>query len=247
MPSTPHATDGRVDRDAFVKAVERAKLAQPRSDDERTAKSAFEKLRLRGKELQEMNEQRKKINEDAEDISEKEEVIETAQLKQVFAELGDEVDSKSLFALVQQADPEAEGVIKVASFMEVVRARQELLAEQRRKQQLTAAYIALGGTTDHDKRVKSDMLKAITSDFVGKQVSSKAMEAVVAHKWKSIKELLDMGGSLDEDEEEELKDTTMLSFEELEAFSDALHGAGSIAEEAGDDDPGDADGASVLR
>ena len=60
-----------------------------------------------------MNEQRKKINEDAEDISEKEEVIETAQLKQVFAELGDEVDSKSLFALVQQADPEAEGVIKV--------------------------------------------------------------------------------------------------------------------------------------
>ena len=83
------------------------------------AKSAFSKLRLRGKELQEVNERRKKLNEDAEEISATADVIETSQLKQVFADMGDEeIDSKSLFALVQQADPEAEGVIKLTSFME---------------------------------------------------------------------------------------------------------------------------------
>ena len=128
----------------------------------------------------------------------------------------------------------------------VVRRRRELLAEQRRKKQLTSAYIALGGTSDHDASVKSEMLQAITCDFVGKEATKLAMEAVVKHKMKAVQSILDMGGVLDEEEEEELKDTSLLSFEELEAFSDALQGVGSLAEEA-DDDPSEADGTSVLR
>ena len=55
-----------------------------------------------------------------------------------------------------------------------------------------------------------------------------------------------MGSVLDEEEEEELKDTSLLSFEELEAFSDALQGAGSLVEEA-EEDAGETDGANVLR
>jgi hypothetical protein len=90
------------------------------------------------------------------------------------------------------------------------------------------------------------MLRAITCDFVGKEATKVAMEAVVKHKMKAVQSILDMGGVLDEEEEEELKDTSLLSFEELEAFSDALQGAGSLVEEA-EEDAGETDGANVLR
>lgn len=37
-----------------------------------------------------------------------------------------------------------------------------------------------------------------------------------------LQEILDMGGSLDEEEEHELRDTTVLTYEEMEIFSSAL-------------------------
>ena len=65
-----------------------------------------------------MNEKRRSLNDEAADIAPSEPVIDSAQLKQAFIDMGDEVESKSLFTLVQQADPEAEGVITLPLFLE---------------------------------------------------------------------------------------------------------------------------------
>ena len=116
------AKDDKISRDAFLKAAEEAK-AKPGSSkahnaDDALATATFNKLRLKGKLLQAMNEKRKSLNGTVEDIAPSEPVIDTAQLKQAFIDMGDEVESKSLFTLVQQADPEAEGVITLPLFLE---------------------------------------------------------------------------------------------------------------------------------
>jgi hypothetical protein len=123
------AKDDQISRDAFLKAAEEAKAkptsskasepsAAPHDADDALAKATFNKLRLKGKLLQAMNEKRRSLNDEAADIAPSEPVIDSAQLKQAFIDMGDEVESKSLFTLVQQADPEAEGVITLPLFLE---------------------------------------------------------------------------------------------------------------------------------
>jgi hypothetical protein len=67
----------------------------------------------------------------------------------------------------------------------------------------------------------------IVSDFVGAGASKEAMQAVVKHKMKSVQEIIAMGGALDSDEEEEIRDTSKLEFEQLEVFGRALKEWGS--------------------
>ena len=67
------------------------------------------------------------------------------------------------------------------------------------------------------------------------------MDAIVAQRMVSVQELLGMGGSLDEEDEAELKDTSVLSFEDLGAFAKSLHdkGADAIAADGDGDEGGD--------
>ena len=80
-----------------------------------------------------------------------------------------------------------------------------------------------------EKRIASDPLVAIASDFVGDTAAAAGLQAVVAHKMKAVQELLDMGGQLDEEDEAELKDTKRLDFEEVKAFSEGLRSLGPVA------------------
>ena len=114
-------------------------------------------------------------------------------------------------------------------FLEVVRARREQLEKARREKEITEAYIALGGSEDREKRVASDTLVAIASDFVGDEAAAAALQAVVHHKMKTVQELLDIGGELDEEEEEELKDTKRLDFKEVNAFGEGLKAFSPVA------------------
>ena len=123
----------------------------------------------------------------------------------------------------------------------LVELRRQQLEKQREEALLVEAYVALGGNADRDAKIKSQLLRAVASDFVGAGATSTAMDAVVTHKMKAVQEILGMGGSLDEEEEEELKDTTVLQFEELAAFAQSLHDNG--ADPAGGDDGGGEDGA----
>ena len=165
--------------------------------------------------------------------------------------LGEELPSKSLFSLMQQADPESEGVIKLGAFLEVVAFAKEKLETERRQRQLMAAYQSLGGTMDKDKKIKSDLLMQVTGDFVGVAAAKEAMQGVVKHKMKAVQEVLAMGGALDSDEEEELKDTAQLEFDELEAFGVSLKEAaekvGVSGGEDDDDSIGEGGPAACLR
>ena len=70
------------------------------------------------------------------------------------------------------------------------------------------------------------MLQAISDDFVGPTATEHAMSAVVAHRVAAVQEILGMGGQLDAEEEEELRDTETICFEELDAFARGLQAAG---------------------
>lgn len=157
------------------------------------------------------------------------EVMDAGQLRLAFAELGDTVEREKLFALMQQADPESEGVMPLKRFLAVVRTRREQLEKARREKEVTDAYLALGGSEDREKRVASDALFAIASDFLGDAAAAAALQAVVTHKMKAVQELIDMGGQLDEEDEMELKDTKRLDFEEVKAFSEGLRALGPSA------------------
>ena len=130
---------------------------------------------------------------------------------------------------VMSADPEGEGVLPLRRFLEVVRARREQLEKARREREITEAYIALGGSEDREKRVASEALVAIASDFVGEEAAAAALQAVVKHKMGAVQELLDMGGELEEEEAVELQDTRRLGFEEVKAFGEGLRAFGPIA------------------
>ena len=189
------------------------------------ATAVFKSRTLKGKLLSALQAARSEREEEA--ISEP--VLDAADLRQAFADLGDEVASKDLFSLVQQADPDGDGVVTLSRFIEVVEMRRQQLEKQREEALLVEAYVALGGNSDRDVAVKSSLLSAIASDFVGAGAAGRAMEAVVAHKMKAVQELLDMGGQLDEEDEAELKDTKRLDFEEVKAFSEGLRSLGPAA------------------
>lgn len=173
------------------------------------ANTMFERFRLRGEQLQELNEDRWKLNPDAVELDDSDPVMKTSELRSAFAVMGDEIESKQLFPLVQKADPEAEGIIRLPAFVEyapctplppeppshsnkhssfrrALRIRRTALAEEREKEHFTAAYVALGGSTDKEKTVRSEMLKAIVTDFVGAAAVEHAMALVIKHKMKAV-------------------------------------------------------------
>ena len=196
--------------------------------DDDSATELFKRMKLEPKDLEALD---KKLAEHGDEPRHVKgpDVMDAGQLRLAFAELGDTVEREQLFALMQQADPESEGVMPLERFLVVVRARREQLEKARREKEVNDAYLALGGSEDREKRVASDPLVAIASDFVGDAAAAAGLQAVVAHKMKAVQELLDMGGQLDEEDEAELKDTKRLDFEEVKAFSEGLRSLGPAA------------------
>ena len=216
------------------------------------AKAVFESRRLKGKLLGALQAARS----DRGEAAVKDPVMNAEDLRAALLEtLGDEVPSKDLFPLMQLADPESDGVVTMSKFVEVVELRKAQVETQRRQALLTKAYQALGGTVDRDVSIKSDTLVAISTDFLGSATTSVGMAGVLKHRRKAVEELLGMGGALDSDDEEEMKDTSKMSFEELEAFGMALRERGSSIREqdrSQEADEAQADGegggpSSVLR
>ena len=203
--------------------------------DEATARSVFRQRTLKGKLLAALQQAREERGEDVVRGN----VMDAADLRGAFADMGDEVPSKDLFPLVQQADPDGEGVITLSDFLAVVELRRSQLELAREQKQLVDAYVALGGDADRDKSVDSSILTAVASDFIGAGAAERAMAGVVKHKLKAVQAILDMGGALDDDEMEELKDTRKLAFEELGAFASSLREGG--ADEIGNHDDDDDD------
>lgn len=157
-----------------------------------------------------------------------EQVVDPAELRKIFLEdFGDEVSSKDLFPLVQAADPDGDGWVQLGAFLDVV----DLRKQQREKLQAEAlvaeAYQAMGGDADKTIGIKSALLCAVASDFVGKDATEAAMAGVVKHKMKAVEEILGAGGQLDEEEMEEIRDVSKLEFEELKAFANALYERGA--------------------
>lgn len=170
-----------------------------------------------------------------------ESVIATESLRSAFLAMGDEVESKHLFSLAQDADPDAEGVVALEQFLRVARIRRAWLEQQKRQRLLIEAYTAIGGSTDQEKKVPSKCLLAVTADFLDAGAADAAIRAVTGERRKAVQAVLDMGGALDSDEEEELNDTSLLTFDEMRVFSEALRAppADSIAEEGDDADGGE--------
>ena len=110
-----------------------------------------------------------------------------------------------------------------------LQARRTWLLRQKQLARTKAAYGALGGTEDEATAIKSELLTAITTDFLGADAASSAIAGVVKHKMKAVQELLDMGGELDEEEEAELKDTRTLEYAEVKAFGEGLKAFGPVA------------------
>lgn len=187
------------------------------------ALSIFKQRRLQGAVLSALQQEREDHKEEA--ITEP--VFQASELRQAFADLGDEVASKDLFTLVQQADPDGDGVVTLPRFLEVVELRRQQVEKQREEALRVEAYVALGGNADRDSKVQSSLLMSVASDFVGERATARAMESIVAFKLRELEELLGMGGSLDDEEEEELKDTRLISFEEVGAFAKSLHDHGA--------------------
>ena len=209
--------------------------------DDGSATQLFNQMKIQPEVLEEMDQKRIEAGEEAKYVDGPA-VMDPGQLRSAFAELGDTVEGKSLFALVQLADPDGDGTMPLDLFLEVVKVRREQIEKARQEKQAFDAYVALGGSEDQAKRVASDGLVAITKDFVGDAAAAAALKAVVKHKMKSVQEVLDMGGELDEEEEEELKDTSTLSFEEVKAFAEGLSELG-LSMSAPEDDAG----GEVLR
>jgi hypothetical protein len=114
--------------------------------------------------------------------------------------------------------------------------RREQIELARVQERATGAYLALGGSTDRGTSVASELLVAIASDFVGDKATRQAMGAVVKHKMRAVQSVLDAGGALDSDDEAELRDTSMLQFDEIEAFGAGLSEHGPDADAAADDE-----------
>ena len=210
--------------------------------------SVFRSRVLKGKLLAALQTEREERGEDA--ISGN--VMNAADLREAFSAMGDEVPSKDLFPLVQAADPDGDGVVTLQSFLEVVQIRRTQLETIRAQQLLVEAYVSLGGDADRDAKVKSGILSAVASDFVGAGATERGLAAVRKHKMKAVQEVLDMGGALDSDEEEELKDTSKLGFDELEAFAAALAEGGAdvpddAEEEGASPSPSEAEGKKTRR
>jgi len=208
----------------------------------------FKARLLKGKMLAALQQDRQKRGEDTVTGP----VIPAEDLRTALSDaLGTAVPSKNLFSLMQMADPDSEGVVTMPRFLEVVALRREQMETERRQAQLAAAYQALGGNADKDIKVKSDLLMAITSDFAGKEAATAGLAGVVAHKRKGGEELLAMGGQLDSEDEEDLKDTSKVEFNELESFAGGLreHGLRRGADVGGDDGDVDGEGGSgtLLR
>ena len=196
--------------------------------DDDSAKELFSRMKLAAKDLEALDQTLMEHGEEPRHAKGPA-VMSADQLRLAFSELGDVVEREKLFALVQHADPEGEGVLPLRRFLEVVRARREQLEKARREREITEAYIALGGSEDREKRIASDALVAIASDFVGEEAAAAALQAVVKHKMGAVQELLAMGGELDEEEAVELHDTRRLGFEEVKAFGEGLRAFGPIA------------------
>lgn len=158
----------------------------------------------------------------------KEQVVDPADLRTIFLEdLGDAVNSKDLFALVQAADPDGDGWVQLDAFLDVVEMRKRQLETIRAEALVAEAYQALGGDADKTRGVASGILSAVVSDFVGSSASETAMKAVVTHKMKAVEEILGAGGQLDEEEMDELRDVSKLQFEEVKAFATSLTVSGA--------------------
>eukprot|EP00316_Scyphosphaera_apsteinii_P017536 CAMPEP_0119319680 /NCGR_PEP_ID=MMETSP1333-20130426/50053_1 /TAXON_ID=418940 /ORGANISM="Scyphosphaera apsteinii, Strain RCC1455" /LENGTH=200 /DNA_ID=CAMNT_0007326151 /DNA_START=77 /DNA_END=679 /DNA_ORIENTATION=+ len=149
-------------------------------------------------------------------------VVDAAELRVLFLEMGDEVESKQLFELVQMADEDGEGTVCWERFKLTVKTRSEWLDRQRKQKLLSEAYVALGGSQDREQSISSAALLAITTDFLGPEATAAGLEGAVASKQKAIQVVLDMGGQLDEEDEAEMKNTELLSFEDLESYASAL-------------------------
>ena len=203
--------------------------------DDESAKRVFKSRTLRGKLLGALQAARSGRGEEV--ISSA--VIDASELRSALAEMGDEVSSKDLFPLVQQADPDGDGVVTLPRFLSVIEQRREQLKREREQALLTTAYIALGGDLDREKNIKSALLMDVAQDFVGAGAAKSGIQGVVKHKMKGVQAVLDMGGALDSDEEEELKDTSSLSYEELQAFAAALRANGADPVARPDDDDHD--------
>uniref|UniRef100_A0A7S4EV41 EF-hand domain-containing protein n=3 Tax=Chrysotila carterae TaxID=13221 RepID=A0A7S4EV41_CHRCT len=145
-------------------------------------------------------------------------VMLTADLRLVLAKTGDSVDGKDLFQLVQLADADGRGTMSWPDLERVLLLRRERLEKEQRESLVTAAYLALGGTQDKEANVRSAALFEIAEDFIGPEQAAAALREVAAHKEKAVEELKAMGGSLDEEEEGELRDLGQLSFSELHAY-----------------------------
>lgn len=203
--------------------------------DDDSATALFKQMRLSPEALEELDKKMVERGEEPKHVDGPA-VMDASQLRPAFAELGDTVEGAGLFALVQLADPDGDGVMPLERFLEVVKVRREQIEKARQEKQLVDAYVALGGSEDREKRVASDALLAITKDFVGDEAAAAALAAVVKHKYKAVQEVLDMGGELDEEEEEELKDTRKLTWEEVQAYAQGLFGLGP-PEPGVDDEP----------
>lgn len=216
-----------------INAAGDREIAKHKGKPSELAASIFQQRRLAGEEFDEKQAEAYKHN--GEEGLIKEQIVDPADLRKIFLEdLNDEVGSKDLFALVQAADPDGDGWVQLDAFIDVVEIRREQLEKIKAEALVREAYIALGGDADRSRGVKSDLLRAVSSDFVGKTATETAMAAVVAYKMKAVEEVLGAGGQLDDEEMDELKDVSKLSFEELHAFANSLHTSG--ADPAGEDE-----------
>lgn len=191
--------------------------------DATAARAVFRQRTLKGKLLAAVQAGRGERGEEAFG----EAVMNASDLRSAFADLGDTVSSKDLFPLIQAADPDGDGVVTLKNFSEVVAMRRQQLEREREQASLVEAYFAMGGEPEREKSVASSVLFSVVRDFVGETAAARAEAAVVAHRKKAFQEVLDMGGSLDEDEEAEICNTSQLAFDELSAFASGLRHAGA--------------------
>ena len=102
--------------------------------DDDSATELFSSMKLDPKDLEALD---KKLAEHGDEPRHVKgpDVMDAGQLRLAFAELGDTVEREQLFALMQQADPESEGVMPLERFLLVVRARREQLEKARREKE----------------------------------------------------------------------------------------------------------------
>ena len=190
--------------------------------DKYTMELVFQKYRLTEEALQEIDSH---LAEDAPKLSGGDAMMDAAELRRAMAEMGDTVGGRELHEMVMQADPGAVGAITWQNFTAVISMREEQLKREHSETLLTNAYVALGGSSDKEQSVFSNTLIAITQDFCGGQQAAKGVVAVERHRMESVLSVLDMGGSLDEEEQEELKDISKISLGDIREYMAAITSA----------------------